>query len=181
MHSILVVFYSSTISFPPSTPRAPTTTFIMPPKKAIAPGAALAPLNINQEGLPLRVAQNQKRKAISPTPQEEELDQEIRDLEAIHQQVERRREKMLWLSELQKRLMKLPKRCAISHKTTSKDKGHNRESFVRKAQVMMMYGMTISIMVTLLLMVLPPSSKVACYPMATFVQTAIASHVCLTF
>jgi hypothetical protein len=71
----------------------------MPPKKAIAPGAALAPLNINQEGLPLREARNQKRKAISPTPQEEELDQEIRDLEAI-QQVERRREKMLRLSEL---------------------------------------------------------------------------------
>jgi hypothetical protein len=72
----------------------------MPPKKAIAPGAALAPLHINQEGLPLREAQNQKRKAISPTPQEEELDQEIRDLETIHQQVERRREKMLQLSEL---------------------------------------------------------------------------------
>jgi hypothetical protein len=28
-----------------------------------------------------------KRKAMSPTPQEEELDQEIRDLKAIHQQV----------------------------------------------------------------------------------------------
>jgi hypothetical protein len=32
------------------------------------------------------------------------LDQEIRDLEAIHQQVERRREKMLRLSELQKKI-----------------------------------------------------------------------------
>jgi hypothetical protein len=32
------------------------------------------------------------------------LDQEIRDLEAIHQQVEKRREKMLWLSELQKKI-----------------------------------------------------------------------------
>jgi hypothetical protein len=52
--------------------------------------------------------------------------------------------------------MKLPKRYAISHKTTSKDEGHNRESFVRKAQVMMMYGMTNSIMVTLLLMMLLP-------------------------
>jgi hypothetical protein len=76
----------------------------MPPKKAIVPGAALALLDINQEGLPLREAQNQKRKAISPTPLEEELDQEIRDLEAIHQQVERRREKMLRLSELQKKI-----------------------------------------------------------------------------
>jgi hypothetical protein len=71
---------------PPST-IAQALTFVKPPKKAIAPGAALAPLDINQEGLPLREARNQKRKAISPTPQEEELDQEIRDLEVIHQQV----------------------------------------------------------------------------------------------
>jgi hypothetical protein len=63
----------------------------MPPKKTAAPGAALAPLDTNQDGLLL----SQKRKAISPTPQEEELDQEIRDIEAIHQQMERRREKML--------------------------------------------------------------------------------------
>jgi hypothetical protein len=77
----------------------------MPPKNAIAPGVALAPLDINQEGLPLREAQNQKRKAISPTQEEEELDQEIRDLEAIHQQVEKRREKkMLRLAELQKKI-----------------------------------------------------------------------------
>jgi hypothetical protein len=76
----------------------------MPPKKAIAPGAALAPLDINQEGLHIKESRNQKRKPISPTPQEEELDQEIRDLEAIHQQVERRREKMLQLFELQKKI-----------------------------------------------------------------------------
>jgi hypothetical protein len=53
----------------------------MPPKKTTAPGAALQPLDTNQETL--REARNQKRKATSPTPQEEELDQEIRDLEAI--------------------------------------------------------------------------------------------------
>jgi hypothetical protein len=76
----------------------------MPPKKAIELGASLALLDINQEGLPLREARNQKRKAISPTPEEEELDQEIRDLEAIHQQVEKRREKMLRLAELQKKI-----------------------------------------------------------------------------
>jgi hypothetical protein len=58
-------------------------------KKAITLGAALALLG-NQEGLPLREARNQKRKAISPKPQEEEPDQEIKDLEAIHQQVEKR-------------------------------------------------------------------------------------------
>jgi hypothetical protein len=85
---------------PPSTTRARTTTFVEPPKKAVAPGASLAPLDTNQEGLLLRETRSQKRKAISLTPQEEELDQEIRDLEAIHQQVERRREKMLRLTEL---------------------------------------------------------------------------------
>jgi hypothetical protein len=50
----------------------------------------------------LREARSQKRKATSPTPQEEELDQEIRDLEAIHQQVQRKRKKMLRLADLQK-------------------------------------------------------------------------------
>ena len=38
----------------------------------------------------LREARSQKRKATSPTLQEEELDQEIRDL-VIHQQVQRKK------------------------------------------------------------------------------------------
>jgi DNA repair exonuclease SbcCD ATPase subunit len=75
----------------------------MPPKKTSSGlGAALQPLDVNQDTL--REAQTQKRKATSPTPQEEELDQEIRDLEAIHQQVERKREKMLSLSDIQKKI-----------------------------------------------------------------------------
>jgi hypothetical protein len=69
----------------------------MPPKKASTLGAALQLLDVNQETL--REARSQKRKATSPTPQEE-LDQEIRDLEAIHQQVQRKKEKMLRLSDL---------------------------------------------------------------------------------
>jgi hypothetical protein len=52
----------------------------------------------------LREAWSQKRKATSPTPQEEELDQEIGDLEAIHQQVQRKRDKMLRLVELQRKI-----------------------------------------------------------------------------
>jgi hypothetical protein len=48
-----------------------TLTFVMPPKKTTAPGAALQPLDTNQETLSLREARNQKRKATSPTPQEE--------------------------------------------------------------------------------------------------------------
>jgi hypothetical protein len=74
----------------------------MPPKKALVLGAALQPLDVNQETL--REARSQKRKATSPTPQEEELDQEIRDLEAIHQHVQGKKEKMLHLSDLQKEI-----------------------------------------------------------------------------
>jgi hypothetical protein len=47
----------------------------MPPKKITAPGAALQPLDTNQETLSLREARSQKRKATSLTLQEEELDQ----------------------------------------------------------------------------------------------------------
>jgi hypothetical protein len=74
----------------------------MPPKKASGLGAALQPLDVNQDTP--REARTQKRKATSPTPQEDELDQEIRDLEAIHQQVQRKKEKMLRLSELQRKI-----------------------------------------------------------------------------
>jgi hypothetical protein len=58
----------------------------MPPNKALTPGAAaLQPLDPNQETLSLREARSQKRKATSPTLQEEELDQENRNMEIIHQ------------------------------------------------------------------------------------------------
>jgi hypothetical protein len=69
----------------------------MPPKKSSGPGAALQPLNVNQETL--REARSQKMKATSRTHQKEELDQEIRDLEAIHQQVQKKKEKMLRLAD----------------------------------------------------------------------------------
>jgi hypothetical protein len=81
----------------------------MSPKKAIVLGATLQPLDTNQEGLSLREAQNQKRKATNPTPQEQELDQEIRYLEAIHQQVQGKREKMLRLAKLQRKIDEAPK------------------------------------------------------------------------
>jgi hypothetical protein len=74
----------------------------MPPKRIAGPGATLQPLDVNQETL--REARSQKRKAASPTPQEEELDQEIRDLEAIHQQVQKKKEKMLRLADLQRKI-----------------------------------------------------------------------------
>jgi hypothetical protein len=77
----------------------------MPPKKASATGAAaLQPLDPNQETLSLREAQSQKRKATSPTPQEDDLDQEIRNMEILHQQVQRKKEKMARLADLQRQI-----------------------------------------------------------------------------
>jgi hypothetical protein len=49
----------------------------MAPKKASATGtAALQPLDHNQETVSLREARSQKRKAVSPTPPEDEIEQE---------------------------------------------------------------------------------------------------------
>ena len=94
----------------------------MPPKKTTAPGAVLAPLDSNHDEILLRVAQSQKRKATIPTPQDEELDQEISNLEAIHQHVEKRREKMLRLSELQKKINEATKE--MRHSAQDTEQGH---------------------------------------------------------
>jgi hypothetical protein len=77
----------------------------MPPKKASSTGvAALQPLDTNQETLSLREARSQKRKATSPTPQEDDLDQEIRNMEMLHQQVQKKKEKMARLANLQRQI-----------------------------------------------------------------------------
>jgi hypothetical protein len=96
---------------------------------------------------------NSKEKATSPTPPEEELDQEIRDLEAIHQQVERKREKMLRLSNLQKKIDEAAEE--IRHLTQDdQDRRPPQKRFVKTIPTMMMIGMTISIMESFLLMML---------------------------
>jgi hypothetical protein len=72
----------------------------MPPKKAMTTSSILAPINPNQGNeAHIREARNQE-KATSPPPREEELDKEISNLELIHQQLEKRKEKMLHLSKL---------------------------------------------------------------------------------
>jgi hypothetical protein len=77
----------------------------MPPKKASATGAAtLQPLDPNQDVLSLREAQSQKRKDASPTPPEDDLDQEIQNLEILQQQVQRKKEKMARLADLQRQI-----------------------------------------------------------------------------
>jgi hypothetical protein len=76
----------------------------MPPKEVTTLGFMPRTLDPNQGDKALiRVARNQKRKANSSEPREEELDEEINNLEVIHLQIEKRNEKMLCLSELQKK------------------------------------------------------------------------------
>jgi hypothetical protein len=108
-------------------------------------------LDVNQETL--REARSQKRKATSPTPQEEELDQEIRDLEAIHQQVQRKKEKMLRLADLQKKIDEAAEEMRHLPKM-NKTEGLNTESFVKTIPTMMTNGMMISIVAILLLMMI---------------------------
>jgi hypothetical protein len=98
---------------PTSGDSTTTTSYIMPPKKATTTSSVLRTLDTNQgdEAL-LREARNQKRKTINLEIQDEELDLENNNLEAIQQQMEKRREKVLRLSKLQKRLTKQLKRCA---------------------------------------------------------------------
>jgi hypothetical protein len=128
----------------------------MPPKKASATGAAaLQPLDPNQETLSLREAQIQKRKATSPTLQDEELDQEIRIMEMLHQQVQRKKEKMARLPIFKGRLTKPLKKYAILPKT-NKSKGPNIGSFTKKASSTRMDGVMILIMIPLPLTMLLP-------------------------
>jgi hypothetical protein len=77
-----------------------TTSFAMSPKKATTTSSVLASLDMNQGEEALQESRNQKRKAVSSTQQDEALDQEIHNLETIHQQVEKHKEKMLHLLEL---------------------------------------------------------------------------------
>jgi hypothetical protein len=126
----------------------------MPLKKASSGlGAALQPLDVNLDTL--REARTQKRKATSLTPQEEELDQEIRDLEAIHKQVQGKRRRCFVLPIFRRRSMRPLKKCVISLKMT-RTKGLSTGSFVKMAHSTKMNGTMTFIMVTLLLMMLLP-------------------------
>jgi hypothetical protein len=75
----------------------------MPPKKITRQGLHCSHWTQTRR-LSLLEARSQKRKATSPTLQEEGLDQEIRDLEIIHQQVQRKKEKKARLVDLQKKI-----------------------------------------------------------------------------
>jgi pilus assembly protein TadC len=61
---------------------------------------------------------------------------------------------MLQLAELQKKINEAVEKCYTSHRTLNKGISHNTETFVKKAPVMMTYGMMTFTMIALLLMTL---------------------------
>jgi hypothetical protein len=90
---------------PTSGDSTTTSAYTMPPKKTTTTSSILAPIDPNQGNEALIIeARNQKKKATSPSPREEELNEEISNLELIHQHVEKRKEKMLHLSKLQRKI-----------------------------------------------------------------------------
>jgi hypothetical protein len=104
------------------------------------------------------VARSQKRKATSPTLQEEELDQEIRDLEIIHQQVQRKKEKMARLADLQKKIDEATEE--VRHLTQDDhDRRPQHRELRQEGSSTKMNGTMILIMVPLLLMMLLPSQQ----------------------
>jgi hypothetical protein len=128
----------------------------MPPKKVSAPGAAaLQPLDPNQETLSLREARSQKRKATSPTLQEEELDQEIRNMEIIHQQVQRKKEKMDRLADLQRQIDEATKE--VRH--LAQDEQDRRPHVILKSAIMRIEKISVICVLYLSSHVISPSYK----------------------
>jgi hypothetical protein len=83
------------------------------------------------------------------------LDQEIRDMEMLHQQVQRKKEKMARLADLQRQIDEASEEVRhLTQDEQSRTEGLSTESFIRRASSMKMTGMRISIMEILLLMML---------------------------
>jgi Tfp pilus assembly protein PilN len=79
----------------------------MPLKKSTTIGSILTPIDQNQvDDTLLDEARSQKRNATNSPPRNDQdgLDQEIHNLEPIQQQVEKRKEKKLRVSQLQKQI-----------------------------------------------------------------------------
>jgi hypothetical protein len=131
----------------------------MPPKKASATGTAtLQPLDPNQDVVSIREARSQKRKATSPTPSEDDLDQEIQKMEMLHQQVQRKKEKMTRLADLQKQIDEASEELRHLAQDDQNQRPPRRElhqeGFYNEET-----GMKISIMEILLLMILLPCQQ----------------------
>jgi hypothetical protein len=117
------------------------------------------------------------RKATSPTLREEELDQEIRDMEIIHQQVQRKKEKMARLADLQRKIDEATEEvCHLTqddhdrrpqHRELRQEGSFNEDEWYDDFN----HG-TFTFDDAL-----SSSSRIAGYPMATILQDTPATHV----
>jgi hypothetical protein len=117
----------------------------MSPKKSTTTSVVLMPLDPNQgEEALLRESRNQKRKVVSFELRDDELDRKINNLKAIQKQVEKHKEKMLWLSELQNKIDDTTEQmCNIApdtkqqeHQLNHRDlrhEGHNHDDLLHEA------------------------------------------------
>jgi hypothetical protein len=121
-----------------------TITRTMPPKKATTTGPILRTLDTNQgDEAILREARNQKRKANSPEPWEEEIDELIGNLKFIHQQVEKRKEKILRLSDLQKKIDKATEEMHnIEAHDNQYNKNKNMTTYFRNSSIFRIFCIT---------------------------------------
>jgi hypothetical protein len=128
----------------------------MPPKKIIAPGAALQPLDTNQETLSLSERLEAKRER--PPVQHFRRKSWTRRLGTWRSSTSRcKGKKRRWLGwpTFRGRSMKLLRKCVILLKMIMTE-GLNTGSFVKRAHSTKMNGTMILILVLLLLMMLLP-------------------------
>jgi hypothetical protein len=125
------------------------STFVMPPKKTAGPGATLQPLDVNQETL------RQARTGRLPAQhlRRRNWTKKLGTLKLSTNRFKIRERKCFSLPISRKRLMRPPKKCAISPRRT-KTEGLIIGSFVKRIHTMMMNGMVIFIMEILLSMML---------------------------
>jgi hypothetical protein len=128
----------------------------MPPKKITAPGAALQPLDTNQETLSL--SERPEAKIERPPVQHFRRRSWTRRSGTWRSSTSRckgRKRRWLGWPTFRGRSMKLPRKSVISLKMIMTE-GLNTGSFVKRAHSTKMNGMMILIMVPLLLMMLLP-------------------------
>jgi hypothetical protein len=140
-----------------STTFGKALTFVMPPKKIIAPGAAaLQPLDTNQETLSLseRLEARRERSPVQHS-RRRSWTKRLGTWKSSINKCKGKRRRWLGWPIFKGRSMKLLKKCVILLKM-NKTEGPNKGSFVRKAYSMRMDGMMILILIPLLLMMLLP-------------------------
>jgi hypothetical protein len=134
-------------------------TFVMPPKKIVALGAAaLQPLDTNRETLSLSLSGRLEARRERPLVQHSRRRSWTKRSGTWNSSINNckgRRRRWLGWPIFKGRSTKLLKKCVILLKM-NKTEGPNTGSFVRKAYSMKMDGMMILVMISLLLMMLLP-------------------------